>query len=111
MAQIVEIVAIGVAACDGEDASTQNIRHRMGDLGWIASVRDQPRQRVDQAKTLVGGGQKENAAVGTDLSPIERGGNLLLAYVWQGERKQRIVFSGGHGRFCPGPGVASAPNL
>ena len=63
MAQIVEIVAIGVAACDGEDTFAQNVRHRMGDLGRVASVGDQPGQRVDQAKTLVGGGQKENTAV------------------------------------------------
>src|SRR5580765_2579712 len=82
MAQIVEIVAIGVAACDGENASTQDIRHRMRDLGRVTSVRDQPGQRVDQAKTLVGGG-------------------LLLAYVGQRERKQGIVVGGGHGRFCP----------
>jgi hypothetical protein len=51
----------------------------MGDLGRVASVGDQPGQRVDQAKTPVGGRQKKNPAVGTDLSPIERGGDLLLA--------------------------------
>jgi hypothetical protein len=54
----------------------------MGDLGRIATVGDQSGQRIDQAKALVGGGQKENAAVGTDLSTIERGGDLLLADVW-----------------------------
>ena len=102
MAQIVEIVAIGIATCDGEDTLAQNVGHRMGDLGRIASVGDQSGQRVDQAKTLVGGGQQENAAVGTDLSPIERGGDLLLADVWQRERKQGIVVGGGHGSFCPG---------
>src|SRR5882672_3190251 len=74
----------------------------MGDLGRVARVGDQPGQRVDQAKTLVGGSQKENAAVGTDLSAIEGGGDLLLADVWQRERKQGIVVDGGHGRFCPG---------
>jgi hypothetical protein len=35
----------------------------MGDLSWIAGIRDQPGQRVNQAKTLVGGGQKEYTAI------------------------------------------------
>jgi hypothetical protein len=34
----------------------------MGDLGWVANVGDQSGQRVDQTKTLVGGGQQENTA-------------------------------------------------
>jgi hypothetical protein len=63
MAQIVEIIAVGVAARDGENAFTQDIRYRMRDLGRITSVGDQPGQRVDQAKTLVGGGQNENATI------------------------------------------------
>lgn len=102
VAEIVEIVAIGVTACDREDTATEDIGHRMGDLHRIARIREQPGQSVDQAKTLVGGGQKEHAAVRTDLSAVECGGNFLLTDVWQRERQKSIVINGGHGRFCPG---------
>ena len=101
-AQIVQIVAIWIATRDGEDASAQNVRHGMGDLRRIAIVGDQCRQRVDQAKALVGARQQKNPSVGTDLAAIESSGDLLLADVWQKERKQGIVIGGGHGRFCPG---------
>src|SRR3954466_11827323 len=95
MAQIVEIIAIGVATGDGENASPQDIRHRMGDLRRVAGIADQSGQRVDQAKTLVGGSQKEHPAVGTDLSTIEGRGDLLLADVWQRKWKQGIVVGSG----------------
>ena len=36
---------------------------RMRDLRRVASVGNQPGQRVDQAETLVGGRQQENAAI------------------------------------------------
>ena len=71
MTRIVEAVAIGVAARGGEHAAARDIRHRMGGLDGVAGVRKQGSQGVDQAKTPVRGGQKENTAVGTDLSAIE----------------------------------------
>src|ERR1700738_2471953 len=74
----------------------------MSDQGGIAIVGDQHGQRIDQAKTLIGRGQQENAAVGTDLAAIKRRGDFLLAEVWQREWQQCIVIGGGHGRFCPG---------
>jgi hypothetical protein len=45
-------------------------------------------QRIDQAETAVGTGQQQNAAGGTDLPAIERGGDFLLADTWQKERKR-----------------------
>ena len=45
--------------------------------------------------------QQQDAAVGTDLTGIEGGRDLLLADTWQRERQQRIVLGGGHGGFCP----------
>jgi hypothetical protein len=65
-------------------------------------VRDERGQRIDQAEPPVGTGQQQNTAVGTDPPAIERGGDFLLADTWQRKRKQSIVGSGGHGRFCPG---------
>jgi hypothetical protein len=49
----------------------------------------------------------QDTAVGTEPSTIEACGDLLLADTWQRERQKRIVWVGGHGRFCPGMGVAS----
>ena len=64
-------------------------------------VRDDRGQCVDQAKPLVGTGQKQDAAIGTDQAAVERGGDLLLADTWQRERQKSIVVGGGHGKFCP----------
>jgi two-component system CheB/CheR fusion protein len=64
--------------------------------------RGQGSQPVDQAKALVGSRQQQHAAIGTDLTAIERGGDLLLADTWQVERQERIFSIGGHGSFCPG---------
>src|SRR6185312_1054799 len=74
----------------------------MADLGRFAVIREQFGQSVDQAKAFVGAGQKKHSAIGTDRAAVKRGGDLLLADVWQRERKQGIVVGGGHGRFCPG---------
>jgi hypothetical protein len=46
----------------------------------------------------------QDTAVGTEPSTIEACGDLLLADTWQRERQKRIVWVGGHGRFCPGMG-------
>jgi hypothetical protein len=74
----------------------------MADLGRIAVIRKQRGQSVDQVKAFVGTGQKKHSAIGTDRDAVERGGDSLLADVWQKERKQGNVLGGAHGRFCPG---------
>jgi hypothetical protein len=84
-AQIVEVVGIGVATGNGEDAAAQDIRHRVGDQGRMAMVGNDRGQGVDQAKPLVGPGQQQNAAVGTDPPAVKCGGHLLLADTWQRE--------------------------
>src|ERR1700676_839908 len=71
------------------------------DLGRIAVIREQSRQRVDQAETPVRTGQQKHPAIGTDRAAVKCGGDLLLADIWQRERKQGIVIGGGHGKFCP----------
>jgi len=102
LAQIVQIVGVGVAAGDGEHATTQDIGHGVGDLCRIAVIGNDRGKCVDQAKPPVGTGQQQNAAVRTDQAAIERGSDFLLADTWQREWEKGIVGGGGHGRFCPG---------
>ena len=47
-------------------------------LGLFAVIGDDCRQRVDQAKPLVGTGQQQHAAVGTDQATVECRGDFLL---------------------------------
>jgi len=96
-ARRIKIVAIRVAACDGENPFTQNIDDGMPDLGRIASIRKQRGQRVDHAKALVRTGKKKHSAIGTDWAAkrtnaatsgqraraaIECGRDLFAANVW-----------------------------
>jgi hypothetical protein len=81
----------------------------VGDQGLVAMVGDDRGQHVDQAKPLIGTGQQQNAAVGTDPSAVEGSGDFLPADTWQREREERIVGDDRrlstrrrHGRFCPG---------
>jgi hypothetical protein len=106
--EIIHVVSIGVAAGNGEDTATQNVGHCVGDQGLVTMVGNNRGQHVDQAKPLVGTGQQQNAALGTDQPTIESSGDLLLADTWQREREKGIVGPGGrvstrrrHGRFCP----------
>jgi hypothetical protein len=85
-AQIVQIVGIGIPAADGEDAGAQDVRHGVGNQGWIAMIRNERSQHIDQAKAFVGTRQQQDAAVGTDLTGIKGGSDLLLADTWQSER-------------------------
>lgn len=78
-AKVVEVVAIGITTGDGEDTFAQQIRHRMGDLSLIPGVREERGQLVDHAKALVGSGEQEDTAVGTDRAAVECRGDFLLA--------------------------------
>jgi hypothetical protein len=102
LAQSVKIIRIRVAASNGEHTRAQNIGYRMGDQVRIAVVGDERGKGVDQAKTLVGARQQQDATIGTDLAGVEGGGDFLLADTWQRKREKGIVSVGGHGRFCPG---------
>jgi hypothetical protein len=102
LAQIVQVVAIRVAAGNRKDAGAQNIRHRMRDQSRIAVIGHESGQDIDQSKLPVDAGQKQHAAVRTDQAAVERGRDPFLADTWQAEGKKCIVVLGGHGRFCPG---------
>jgi hypothetical protein len=62
----------------GQFAANANLTH----LGRIAVIREPRGQRVDQAKALVGTGQKKHTTIGTYRAAIERGGDFLTANVW-----------------------------
>jgi hypothetical protein len=51
----------------------------VGYQGLVAMVGNDRGQHVDQAKSLVGTCQQQNAAVGTDQPTIESSGDFLLA--------------------------------
>jgi hypothetical protein len=71
-------------------------------MGWVSwDIGKQVGQPVGQAKTPVGTGQQENAAVRTDRPAIRGRGNFFLVDTWQGEWQERIVVGGEYGRFRP----------
>ncbi len=109
--QVVQIVGIGIATGDCKDAGAQNIRHGMSDQRRVAMVCHERGQRVDQTEPAVGTGQQQNAAVRTDLSAIERGGDFFLADTWQREREQGIVGAVGMADSVRAARVASVTNL
>jgi cell division FtsZ-interacting protein ZapD len=67
------------------------------DVRRAAAVRDQPGQRIHQSKAPLGAGQQQHAAIGTEPTAVERGGDLLAADRWQAEWQKRIVLHGGCG--------------
>jgi hypothetical protein len=48
-------------------------------LARITVVEDDRRKRIDQADLLVDTGQQQHAAIETEQTSVESGGNLLLA--------------------------------
>ena len=79
LAQIVQIVSIRIAAGDGEDTSTQDVRYGLIDLHRVAVVGDHGGRCADEVKALVHAREQQDAAIGTDLSGFKAGGDVLLA--------------------------------
>jgi hypothetical protein len=96
-AQPVEIVAVLIAAGNGEDAGAQDIGHDLGDPLRIAPVPDRRGEPVRQLQAPLGRSQQHDAAVRCDPSAIERGSDLFASNGWKRERQQRIVGHGGCG--------------
>jgi hypothetical protein len=80
---MVEIVGIGITAGDSEDACTQDVGQRMGDLRRVTVVGDDRGQPVGEAKLLFGTRQQDHPAIGTDQAAIERGGDFFAVHRWQ----------------------------
>ncbi len=61
MALVIQIVGVRIAACDGEDPGTEDVRYCVSDLGRIAGIRDQLGQPINQPKSVAGAGQQQDA--------------------------------------------------
>jgi len=96
-AQPVEIVAVLIAAGDGQDAGPQDIGHAVLDQVRIARVRDQCGQLVDDAQAPLGGGEKHHATIGGQTPAIEGGDNFLALDGWESERQEGMFGHGGCG--------------
>ena len=109
-AQMVEIVAVLIAAGDGQDAGAQDVGHAVRHKVRIARVGDQGRELVGDPQTPLGGGEQHHAAIGRDASAIERGGDFLARDGWEMERQQAIFGHGGCGSRGRVDRMASTPN-
>ena len=94
---MIEVVGIGIATGDREDARAQDIGERVSDTQRIAVIRDHTGQRLGQPELLVGTRQQQHAAVRGETSAIKGGGDFFAADGWQRERQQGIVVHGGCG--------------
>jgi hypothetical protein len=107
-AQAAEVIAVLIAARDGEDAGADHIRDRVRHAAWIAAIRDEARQPLGNAEPALGLGQEHDTAVGRQAPTVESGGDLLAGHGWKRERCGCIVRHGGCGSLERGPGSASA---
>ena len=96
-----EVVAVLVAAGDGEDAGTQNVGETVLGAGGVAAVAEGGSQGIHEADLPVGLGEQQQPAVRGNVAAVEPGRDFLAAQGWQRKRQEDIVGSGGHGRFCP----------
>jgi hypothetical protein len=94
---VVKVVAVLIAAGDGEDASAQDVGDAVGDEIGIAWVGDQRGQLVGDAQAPLGGGQQHHAASGGEAPTIEPGGDFPALDGWEIERQQGIFGHGGCG--------------
>ena len=85
LAQIIQIIGIRVAASDGEDPGTQDVRHRMCAQVGVAMVGDDRSQCVDQAKSSVGTCQSKTPPSELIRPPSNAAVTFFLADAWQRE--------------------------
>ena len=109
-AQVIEIVAVLIAAGDGEDAGAQDVGDAMCDEIGIARVGDQSGQLVGDAKAPLGGGEKHHPAIGGEAPAIERGDDFLARNGWEMERQEAIFGHGGCGSRDSVDCLVSTPN-
>lgn len=102
-----EVVAVLIAAGDGEDPGAQDIGQQMGDPVRIALVRDHGGEPLGDAEPPLRLGQQHDTAIRTEPPAIEGSGDLFALDGWKRERQQGIVGHGGVARSDPGTGLAS----
>ena len=83
-AQRAEVVAILIAARDGEDAGADHVGDRVRHAAWSAPIRDEARQPLGDPEPALGLGQEHDAAVGRQAPAIESGGDLLAGTAGNG---------------------------
>ena len=96
-AQRAEIVAILIAARDGEDAGADHVCDRVRHAAWSAPIRDETGEPLGDPEPALGLGQEHDATVRRQAPAIESGGDLLAANGWKRERCGCIVRHGGCG--------------
>jgi hypothetical protein len=79
---MIQVVGIGVATGNGEDACAQDIDECVRDAQRIAVIRDHGGQRLGQPELPVRPRQQHHTTLGAEASAIERGGDLLAANGW-----------------------------
>ena len=109
-AQIVEIVAVLVAAGDSEDARTQDVGNTVRHPIRVARVGDQRRQLVCNAQAALGGSKQHHAAIRCEPPAIERGGDFLASDGWEIKRQEGIFGHGGRGSYDGVEELVSTPN-
>ncbi len=98
---MIEIIAILVAARDGEDAGADHVGKTVHDASRIAPLREDTRQLLRHPDTPVRHRQQHDAPIGGQPPTVKRGFDLLAGNSWKPERQNRIV---GHGECgCPMP--------
>ena len=94
---MIEVVAVLIAAGDGEHPGAQDVGDAVPHKQGIAGVGDQTRQSLGNPQASLGGGQQQHAPVGGNPPTIEGGGEFLAADGWKTEQLYRIVGHGGCG--------------
>ena len=82
-AQVVEVVAIFIAAGDGEDPGAQDVGNAVGYQIRIARVGDQRGKLVGDAQAPLGGGEQHHAAIGRQSPAIKCGDDFLASNGWE----------------------------
>jgi len=80
---MIEVVAIFVAAGDGEHARPQDVGDTVRDECRVARVGDQRGQWGGDAQRGLDAGEQQHAAIEGHASAIERGGDFLALNRWR----------------------------
>jgi len=84
------VIAVGIAAGDGEEALLKQRLQRMGDLRLLATVRQTRRQGRAQLELLVARLEQNRSTVGAGVILVELDGHRLLAHILE----QNTLFGG-----------------
>ena len=98
LAQVIEIIAVLIAAADRENAGPKEAIQRMRYPVLITIVGKQTGKPFDNPDTLEAKASSATPPFDDSRPPSKGGDHLLRLDGWQGERQQRIVGHGGYGR-------------